>query len=183
MKTMLKEEKIILRSAKKEDILFFHRWINDPKIMTFWYGRDKPKTLAWAKKHFLPMVVGKSPSECWTMEVEGKPIGFMYNTPSQDGDTGEFTGRVELDILVGDKGEQGKGYGTDALRAMITYAFKKQKAERVFISPRVSNERAIHVYEKVGFKKEGILRHYEKFEGKWIDCLMMAILRDEFKKK
>jgi RimJ/RimL family protein N-acetyltransferase len=88
---------------------------------------------------------------------------------------------VELDIMIGDISQQGKGYGQDALKAMINYAFTQQKAERVFIMPRVTNKRAIHVYEKVGFKKEGVLRHYEKFEGLWIDSLMMAILRDEFK--
>lgn len=183
MKTVFREEKFVLRPAKKEDIPLFHKWINDPEVMSFWYGRDKTKTLAWAKKHFLPIIKGKSSSQCWTIEVGGKPIGFMYNTPSQDEDTSEFTGRVELDILIGDKGEQGKGCGTNALRTMVTYAFNEQKAERVFVSPRVSNERAIHVYEKVGFKKEGILRHYEKFEGKWIDCLMMAIIKDGSKKQ
>lgn len=176
-------KKVILRPVKKEDIPVFHKWVNDPEIMGFWYGRDKPKTLAWAKKHFLPIIKGESPSQCWTIEVEGKPIGFMYNTPSLDEDAGEFSGRVELDILVGDKREQGKGYGTDALRAMIVYAFNKQKAERVFIIPRLSNQRAIHVYEKVGFKKEGILHHFEKLEGKWIDSLMMAIIRDEFEQQ
>lgn len=180
---MIQGKKVILRPAKKEDIPFFFTWINNPEIMGYWYGRDKPRTRAWTRKHFLPMIEGKGPSQCWIIEVEDKPIGFIYNTPSKDEDTGRFTGRVELDILIGDREEQGRGHGTDALKTMIAFAFEKQKAERVFLSPRASNQRAIHVYEKVGFKKEGILRHHEKFEGRWIDCLMMAILRDEFKSR
>lgn len=44
-----------------------------------------------------------------------------------------------------------------------------QGAERVFLTPRLINPRAIHVYEKVGFKREGVLRHFEKFEGQWIE--------------
>lgn len=90
-------------------------------------------------------------------------------------------GRVELDILIGDKTKRDKGYGSDALKATLNYAFNVQGAERVFIIPRTINPRAIHVYEKVGFKKEGVLRHHEKFEGKWIDSVMMSVLKDEFK--
>lgn len=179
---MIKGEKVILRPIRQEDLPVLYKWINDPEIMGFWYGRDKPRSMEWIKKHFMMMTEGESPSECWIIEVGRKPIGYMYNTPSKDEDSGEFTGRVELDILIGEKTEWGKGYGTDAMKAMLDYTFNQQKAERVFIMPRISNARAIHVYEKVGFKKEGILRHFEKFEGKWIDSLMMSILRDEFKK-
>jgi len=179
---MIKGKKVILRSLKKEDFSVLYKWFNDSEVLAFWYGRDKPKTMAWIKKHFEPIIAGKKSSKVWAIEVKGRLIGYMYNTPEKDDDD-EFSGRVELDILIGEKKEWEKGYGTDALRAMLDYAFNKQKAERVFIMPRTNNARAIHVYEKVGFKKEGILRHFEKFEGKWIDMVMMSILKDEFKKK
>jgi RimJ/RimL family protein N-acetyltransferase len=179
---MIKGKKVILRKAQRKDFSLLYKWINDPEMASFWYGRDKPRSKNWVKKHFTPMVQGKDKSQCWIIEVSKQPIGFMYNTPQKEDDDTRFSGRVELDIMIGEKSEWRKGYGSDALKAMTRYAFIKQKAERVFIIPRVSNSRAIHVYEKVGFKKEGILRHYEKFEGKWIDCLMMSILKDEFKK-
>lgn len=178
---MIKGKKVTLRPIQRKDFPFFHKWFNDPEVLAFWYGQDKPRSTDWIKKHFEPIINGKRASKGWIIEVRGKPIGYMYNTLEKN-DEGEFTGRVEVDILIGEKNEWGKGYGTDALRAMIGYAFEKQKAERVFLMPRVDNKRAIHVYEKVGFKKEGIMRHFEKFEGRWIDSLMMSILKDEFKK-
>ena len=159
-----------------------YKWFNNPEVLEFWYGRDKPKTKAWIKKHFEPIIAGKKASQAWAIEAEGKLIGYMYNTPEKN-DEGEFTGRLELDILIGEKDKWEKGYGSDALRAMLTYAFDKQKAERVFLMPRTHNKRAIYVYEKVGFKKEGVLRHFEKFEGKWTDNIMMSILKGEFKKR
>jgi len=180
---MLKSKKVILRKIKQKDLPLLYQWINDPEIAKFWYGRDKPRSKDWVKKHFTSMIEGKSESQCFIIEVQNRPIGFMYNTPHKEDDGPGFSGRIELDIMIGEKDEWRKGYGTDALRTMIDYAFNKQKAERVYIIPRVSNTRAIHLYGKVGFKKEGILRHYEKFEGKWIDCLMMAILKREFKKQ
>lgn len=179
---MIKGKKVTLRPICQEDFPLLYKWINDPEVAKFWYGRDKPRSKDWVKKHFTAIVQGKDKSQCWIIEVLKKPIGFMYNTPEKEAGGTLFSGRIELDIMIGEKSEWGKGYGSDALKAMIRHAFIKQRAERVFIMPRVANTRAIHVYEKAGFKREGILRHYEKFEGKWIDCLMMSILKDEFKK-
>lgn len=178
---MIKGKKTTLRKLQKKDFSLLYKWINDPQVARFWYGRDKPRSKEWVKKHFTPILQGKNKSQCWIIEAKGKPIGFMYNTPEKEDDSTKFSGRVELDIMIGEPSQWGKGCGTDALGAMVNYAFGKQKAQRVYIMPRTSNPRAIHVYKKVGFKKEGTLRHYEKFEGKWINCLMMAILRQEFR--
>lgn len=177
---MLKGKHITLRKLRKSDFPYLHQWINDSTIRRFWYGEDRPRSKQWVNKHFTSILTHKNPSQCWIIEVKAKPIGFMYNTPEKN-DDGEFLGRVELDIMIGNKIQWGKGYGTDALKTMINYAFTTQKAERVYMTPRDTNTRAIHVYQKAGFKKEGIMRHFEKFEGKWINCLMMAIIKDEFK--
>lgn len=178
---MIKGVKVILRPLGKADFPLLQKWLNDPQTIAFWYGRDKPRSMEWVKKHYLPSIEGKVIWRYWVIEVDGKTIGYICNTPEENDDH-EFSGRIELDILIGVKNEWGKGYGTDALRAMVNYAFNEQGAERVYIVPSTINPRAIHVYEKVGFKMEGILRHYEKFEGKWINGVMMAILKDEFKK-
>lgn len=178
---MIKGKKVSLRKVEKKDLPLLYKWINSPAVTRFWYGRDKPKSVQWVKKHFMPMVIGKSESSCWIIEVAKKPIGFMYYTPGKNDDN-EFNGRVELDILIGDDQEWGKGYGTDALQAMIKYAFRNQNTERVFLTPYAYNSRAIHLYQKVGFKKEGILRHFDKIEGKFRDCIMLSIIRDDFKK-
>lgn len=178
---MIKGEKVALRPIRQDDFPILHKWINDPKIVEFWYGCDKPRSMKWVKKHFTDVVSGEDLSSGWIVEAKGKPIGFMYNTPDKDDDK-RFTGRVELDIMIGETNEQGKGHGVNALKAMITYAFEKQGAERVYIIPQTTNVRAIHVYEKVGFKREGVLRHFEKHEGEWFDSIMMAIIKEEFKK-
>ncbi|MBI5465073.1 GNAT family N-acetyltransferase [Candidatus Gottesmanbacteria bacterium] len=178
---MIKGNKTKIRPLRKEDFPNIFRWVNDPGIMQFWYGRDKQRSMEWIKKHFTPAIEGKTDWTYWVIETNNKPIGYMCNTVEKD-DDGEFIGKVEIDILIGEKEMQEKGYGPNALKAMINYAFKTQKAERVFLVPRLTNSRAIHVYQKVGFKKEGTLRHYEKFEGRWVDNLMMSVLKDEYKK-
>lgn len=176
---IIKGKKLNLRKIEEKDLPSLYKWINNPAVSRFWYGRDKPRSMEWIKKHFMPMIIGKRESNCWIIEAGTKPIGFMYNTPGKNDDN-EFNGRVELDILIGEDKEWGKGYGTDALLTMIKYAFSEQKAERVFLTPRVSNSRAIHLYQKAGFKHEGVLRHFDKFEGEWTNCLMMSIIKDDF---
>jgi RimJ/RimL family protein N-acetyltransferase len=178
---MIKGKKVVLRKVKTGDLPLLHKWINYPSVKRFWHGRDKTRSKDWIERHFTPIISGKSDSSCWVIEVVNKPIGLMYNTPGKS-DGNEFNGRIELDILIGEVEEWGKGYGTDALQAMINFIFEKQRAERVFLTPYVSNDRAIHLYQKVGFQKEGILRHFEKFEGKFVDCIMMSIIKEDFKK-
>jgi len=51
---------------------------------------------------------------------------------------------------------------------------------RVIIDPAVENERAIHVYEKVGFRRVGVMRRYERHsDGEWHDGLLMELLAEE----
>ncbi|PIS09250.1 hypothetical protein COT75_02505 [Candidatus Beckwithbacteria bacterium CG10_big_fil_rev_8_21_14_0_10_34_10] len=178
---MIKGKKVVLRPINKQDFPILHQWINNPAVVSFWYGKDKLRSKKWVKDHFDVIIKGRTNSSCWMVEVKGQPIGFIYNNVNKDDDK-KFIGRVELDILIGEDNQWGKGYGTDALKAMIKYAFEIQRAQRVYLTPHIKNIRAIHVYQKVGFKKEGVLRHFEKFEGQWIDCLMMSIIKKEYEK-
>lgn len=176
---MIKGDRVVLRSVTSRDYPLIRKWINSPEVAKYWYGRDKPRTLEWLRQHFTSIAHDTNPSQSWLIEVEGAPIGYTYNTRYVHDDD-EFSGRVELDILIGETAKWGKGFGTDALKTLVKYVFMHLNAERVFLTPRIGNKRAIHVYEKAGFRREGILRHFEKFEGKWVDCVMMSILRSEF---
>jgi len=74
----------------------------------------------------------------------------------------------------------GKGYGSDALKTLIKYLFENFNINKIWIEARVNNPRAIRAYEKAGFKKEGVLREEDYFEGKFVDCIRFGILRKEF---
>ena len=78
--------------------------------------------------------------------------------------TGEFIGNIELtDIHDGcgelgiaiTAGKQDLGYGTEAVRAMIEYGMNQAGLQRIVLRARPYNARAIHVYEKCGFKEYG----------------------------
>jgi aminoglycoside 6'-N-acetyltransferase len=89
---------------------------------------------------------------------------------------------VAVDIFVG-TAAQGRGVGPDAMRTLIAWLTDARGHHRLTVDPAVANARAIHVYEKLGFRRVGVLRQYERVEdGVWRDALLMELLADEFER-
>jgi RimJ/RimL family protein N-acetyltransferase len=88
--------------------------------------------------------------------------------------------KAELQIRLGDAYERGKGYGTEAVRLLLDFAFKDLNLRRVYLEVFSTNEAAIKVYEKVGFVREGVLRQAAYIDGEYLDILMMGILLEEY---
>ncbi len=74
-----------------------------------------------------------------------------------------------------------KGYGTDAMRCLLRFGFDVLNLNRIELWVMEYNERAIHVYEKLGFKKVGKKRQAHFLQGSYHDILEMDILRSEYK--
>lgn len=83
-------------------------------------------------------------------------------------------------IMIGQSARRSKGIGSYATNEMLNHAFFDMNLNRVELSVLASNHRAIALYEKVGFKKEGINRQAVYKNGTFADMVNMAILKDEF---
>lgn len=83
-------------------------------------------------------------------------------------------------IGIGERDFWGKGYGTDAMRLILRYAFTEINLHRVSLSLHAYNERARRSYEKAGFKLEGCIRGEGLREGQHTNALYMGILRSEW---
>ncbi|MGH4123329.1 MAG: GNAT family N-acetyltransferase [Clostridium sp.] len=86
-------------------------------------------------------------------------------------------------ILINRKEDFNKGYGSEALILALHYGFGMFNLHRIELEVYDYNERGIHVYEKTGFKKEGIKRDGWFFNHKYYDVMTMSILEDEFRWK
>jgi len=73
-----------------------------------------------------------------------------------------------------------KGYGTEAMRLMVDYGFKHLGLHRISLGVYAFNPRAIRAYEKVGFKREGVLRDELYWKGEYVDGIIMSILEHEW---
>jgi RimJ/RimL family protein N-acetyltransferase len=89
-------------------------------------------------------------------------------------------GTAWVGIGIGERDDWGKGYGTDAMRVLLRYAFEELNLYRVNLNVFEYNPRAVRSYEKVGFSYEGRVRRYLNRNGRRWDIIYMGILRDEW---
>lgn len=83
-------------------------------------------------------------------------------------------------IGIGERDFWGRGYGTDAMKVILRYAFTELNLHRVTLGVFGYNPRAVRSYEKVGFRHEGRERNLLNKEGERWDMLFMGILREEW---
>ena len=103
------------------------------------------------------------------------PVGFVSLTGID-----QVHRRAEFHLLIGERDVHGRGIGTIATSKMLRHAFRDLNLNRVFLSVINYNKAAIRVYEKVGFRKEGIAREAAFKRGCYADMVAMGILRNEF---
>ncbi len=174
----VKGDEVVLRPMKPEEVDLIHEWANNPDVMPFWYG--KKKTFDQIKEDWKPHYFSDEDSysgRCFAIEVDKKPIGMIsHNKIDRDNKS------TDIDIVIGKKEHWGKGYGTDALSVFISFLFETFNLNRIWLAAYVYNRRAIKAYQKVGFKKEGILREDALIDGEFVDSVLFAILRKDITK-
>lgn len=167
--------RVLLRPVRETDLPLFLRWFNDPEVR-FWLAMSEKPELTMEDEWEWYRGVKEDPCHiAWVIEADGRPIG---NLGLMDIDEGNARGT--LGISIGEKGEWGRGYGTEAIRLVLGFAFGEMGLRRVELCTDEDNERGIRCYEKCGFVREGVLRQYRLRRGEPINCLMMSVLRNEW---
>ena len=82
-------------------------------------------------------------------------------------------------VLIGPAG-QDRGLGTEATRLVVGYGFERLGLHRIALEVYAFNPRARRVYEKAGFRVEGVLRESLRYGDQWIDATVMSILAPEW---
>jgi diamine N-acetyltransferase len=85
-----------------------------------------------------------------------------------------------LGISIFDNDYWGKGYGTEAVKLTVDYAFRFLNLHTVQLTTGSFNERAMRAYRKAGFKPMGRWREAQQFAGKRYDEVYMDCLVSEF---
>lgn len=91
-------------------------------------------------------------------------------------------GLVEFYIMV-NPNEQGKGYGKKSTEFTLNYAFINYNIHKVYLYTNNFNERANNLYEKLGFKLEGVLRKHKFKNGELIDRCVYGLLKEDWLKQ
>ena len=82
--------------------------------------------------------------------------------------------------MIGEKDCRGKGVGTFAIASMVNHAFSNLNLRRIQLEVLDSNEVAKNLYKKIGFVEEGRKRKAVYKNGKYVDEIVMGLLREEY---
>ncbi len=163
-----------------DDYRLLQRWLADPRVLEWYEGRDQVFTLERLRAEWAPAVQHDEWVWPFVIEAGGRPVGYLqvvhvlpYATEyAIDGDASHTWA---IDLFVGEPEVWGRGVGTAAVRAGVAETLRRG-ADRVVIDPRVVNHRAVHVYEKIGFRTVKVLPRAEIHEGEAWDCWLMELI-------
>lgn len=175
---ILKGQKVRLRPITLADAPRFVKWFNDAGVIKY-LQRKKGMTLAKERKWIKEMPKKAKIDKRFAIEtLQAVHIGSigLHQINSDNKHCG-------LGIMIGEKKCWDHGLGTDAMKTILIYAFNKLKMHRVELDVYEYNKRAIKVYKRLGFRKEGIKREHRLYKGKYYGTLHMSILDREWKKK
>ncbi len=82
--------------------------------------------------------------------------------------------RVALGIMIFDKRQWFKGYGTESLTTICDYIFKVLGFHKICAAYYSINKASHKTFKKVGFKVEGVLKDHSMFNGRYIDSIRVA---------
>jgi RimJ/RimL family protein N-acetyltransferase len=174
---LLRGTKVRLATLSKDDAPRIARWHEDAGYLRLQEtNRALPKSTAQI--------------EAELDQLDGSADTILFGIRTRDND--ELVGTVGfyeiewsnqvawLGMGIGDRGAWGKGYGTEALRLALQYAFDELNLHRLTLTVIDYNERAIALYEKAGFRREGVFREFGQRDGKRYDMYLYGLLRPEW---
>ncbi|MBI3161254.1 MAG: GNAT family N-acetyltransferase [Chloroflexi bacterium] len=171
-------KRIRLRAVEREDVKIFYEWVNDPEV-TRGLALFLPMSMTDEMNWFDSLAKRDQKEKPLAIEMrKGRNWRLIGNCGVFDFDA--VNSSAELGIMIGEKNEWNKGYGTEAMLLLAGHCFETLNLNRVSLRVYSENERAKRVYEKAGFKEEGRLREAVYKRGKYDDVLIMSILRSEW---
>jgi RimJ/RimL family protein N-acetyltransferase len=181
MKDILKGELVRLSAVDHEELgKAYSIWNQDSELTRFLDAR------------MVSLRSAKSISDFFEKEnKEASPVEHSFTIRALEdnrllGDIGLFVVNdwgprdAFVGLGIGNRNDWGKGYGTDAMKIILRFAFTEINLRRVTLTVFEYNPRAIRSYEKTGFCHEGRLRGALLRDGKRWDMLYMGILRDDW---
>jgi aminoglycoside 6'-N-acetyltransferase len=165
---VLRGERVLLRPGRPEDTQRLLQIRSEPGV-TRWWGSDDIEEEV--REEFIDA------DNAFVIESDGEVIGaIQYHEENEP-----MYRHAGMDIYLS-ASRHGEGLGTEALRVLARYLFEERGHHRLTIDPAADNAAAIRTYERVGFRRVGIMRNYERGpDGVWHNGLLMDMLKEEFR--
>lgn len=148
--------------------------------------KSAKKTREWYETQLLSAIVCLPPpspdSTKPSSEPPSKPtpIGFIFLFASDPRETHHRRSEVGLGIA---KPYQGQGYGSEAITWVLDFGFRRAGLHRIGISAFAWNTGAVRLYERLGFVVESRQREMYWHDGRFWDCVGLAMLEGEWRER
>ena len=173
---MLEGTLVRLRAMEPEDLEDAYKWVNDREVTLWMTSLRYPVSRKDEQKWIDDAPTNSFGGVRLAIETkDGKHIGGinLHRVNPEDRKAG-------LGIMIGEKDHWSNGYGTDAVKTLLSFAFDEMNLHRVWLHVFADNERAIGCYQKCGFREEGRLRQEVYQDGRYYDVVLMGVLETEF---
>lgn len=166
---------LYLSSFSESDITNqYIEWLNDPEVNRYLESRYK--------------IQNRNTVESWVRSTNSDPTRCLIGIFRKKEHIGNITlymidsihKCLRVGVTIGRKDFQRQGFGAKALYAAVKYIFEEMQYNRIEAGIYHGNVTSIKLFRKVGFRQEAIFKKRVYFEGKFIDMILFAYLREEF---
>lgn len=152
------------------------RWRNAPEVAAFMF-RDDPITAVEHERWFAGALIDREEVVHRVFTHAGTPSGLF----SLSGIDRRNHGCVWGGYLAPDA-PRGSGLGVELMTVSLVMSFDELDLHRVVVEAIESNTRAIGLYEKIGFRREGFLRDRARQSHGFVNVVLLGLLRDEWRR-
>ncbi len=174
----LETERLVLRLLTPEDAAAVARLAGSREIadttISIPHPYSEEQARAWIAAHTSQSGTGKEIVFGVATKEDAQLIGAVGLR-----DIDAEHSQAEIGFWIGVE-SWGRGYATEAARRVVRYAFEDLKLNRVYAHHMVRNPASGRVLEKVGMKREGLLRQRVRKWGVFEDVVLLAVLRDDW---
>ena len=170
----IKGKTVLLRAIEKEDAEILREMINDEEIEKMMWGYSFP-VARHQQENWIENLSGDKSVFRAMIDVDGRAIGTIILS-----DIDLRNGTAEIHIKLANSSERGKGYGTDAVSALLLYSFNELRLNCVYCRVKEDNIASQRMFEKCGFVKEGCLRSRVYRNGKYYDFFEYSVLKADY---
>jgi RimJ/RimL family protein N-acetyltransferase len=171
---MIAGEQIILRALERDDLERCYRWMNDPAIV--WTLKTRYPIPFQGEAQWLERAVTPSHTERHFAIERKSDRAHIGNASLHEIDW--VSRSAAFGLFLGEPASWNRGFGSDAIRTLVTFAFREMNLRKLRVNVFDYNERAKHVLLGQGFVQEGKLAQEFFRDGTYHDIVILSVFRD-----
>jgi len=163
--------KLRLRPLEIKDLPYVHDLDNERHTMAFWF--EEPYESLDELTNLYNKHIHDDDERRFVIDVDDKFTGIVELV-----DINFIHRTTEIQVII-KSSFQGQKLAEPAMHKGLDYAFNILNMHKVYLYVDAENHKALHIYKKLGFVQEGILRQQFFVEGAYHDSIIMGIFREE----